>query len=161
MNKIGKLSYEEYVKFHIDKDPYAILDLEGSYEVGDTAIKVKNAKSLDVYKSNQTYYVVIRPFNEELAFAYSIYPVAGKNLNNDLLRQLEAFKNYVILVKKDNNIKAISKERISYGNIPCTVKPSLMRRFKTKAKAREWWDNLDADLELVDIRELEVKYILK
>lgn len=50
----------------------------GTYCIGDTTIKVNNSKRLDVFKesfnSKNFYYIIVNPIDEELAFAYSLYP---------------------------------------------------------------------------------------
>lgn len=50
----------------------------GTYCIGDTTIKVNNSKKLDVFKeffnNKNFYYIIINPIDEELAFAYSLYP---------------------------------------------------------------------------------------
>lgn len=50
----------------------------GTYCIGDTTIKVDNPKRLDVLKENfnnkDFYYIIVNPIDEELAFAYSLYP---------------------------------------------------------------------------------------
>lgn len=50
----------------------------GIYCIGDTTIKVNNSKRLDVFKESfnnkNFYYIIVNPIDEELAFAYSLYP---------------------------------------------------------------------------------------
>ncbi|OSA85776.1 UNVERIFIED_ORG: hypothetical protein B2H93_19925 [Clostridium botulinum] len=50
----------------------------GTYCIGDTTIKVNNSKKLDVFKEvfndKNFYYIIVNPIDEELAFAYSLYP---------------------------------------------------------------------------------------
>lgn len=50
----------------------------GTYCFGDTTIKASNAKRLDVFKevfnNKNFYYIIVNPIDEELAFAYSLYP---------------------------------------------------------------------------------------
>lgn len=50
----------------------------GTYCIGDTTIKINNSKKLDVFKekfnNKNFYYIIVNPIDEELAFAYSLYP---------------------------------------------------------------------------------------
>lgn len=58
-----------------------IINLQSAscYKIGDTTIKVQEAKPLDVFKNTfkdrTTYYFIIRPLDSETAFAYSLYPM--------------------------------------------------------------------------------------
>ena len=46
--------------------------------IGDTAVKISNSNSLEVYKDEwkgqERFYIVIEPMDEATAMAYSIYP---------------------------------------------------------------------------------------
>lgn len=48
------------------------------YGIGDTAVRVDNAKQLDVFmdefKGRNFYYIIVNVIDEKTAFAYSLYP---------------------------------------------------------------------------------------
>lgn len=85
MVKIAELTQEQFNKFEKVKGQKKMikellnLPVNAKIGVGDTAVKISNSKALEIYKNTwkdkDFYYIVIEPMNEELAMAYSIYPI--------------------------------------------------------------------------------------
>ena len=86
MEKIKEITQEQLDLFKESKNQKKMfkeivgLDIKAKYEVGDTAVKIDNSKALEVYKNTwkgkDSYYIVIEPMGENLAMAYSLYPVS-------------------------------------------------------------------------------------
>lgn len=84
MKKLKEITKEEFEYFLESKDQVSafmkILDMEKAdkYSIGDTVIRVDNAKEYEVYKNTMgiknIYYLVTNKIDEKLASAYSFYP---------------------------------------------------------------------------------------
>ena len=84
MEKIITLTQDQFSRFEKSKFQNKMikgllnLPLNAKVGIGDTAVKIKNANPLEVYKENwkgnDYFYIVIEPMDEEVAMAYSIYP---------------------------------------------------------------------------------------
>jgi len=85
MIKIGEITQEQLNKLQKSRNPKIIFkDLVGlnktaKYEIGDTCIDVDGIKPMDIIKKSfngrDFYYIIVKQFNEDLVFAYSLYPV--------------------------------------------------------------------------------------
>lgn len=86
MTKITTLTQEQFDKLGKSRSAVkAFKDILGlpsksKYQLGDTVVTIDNAKPFEVYESmfagKLRYYLVLEAVNDELAFAYSLYPVA-------------------------------------------------------------------------------------
>lgn len=84
MKKITEITHEQFNELKNATDQVksfkeiANINEIGTYCIGDTTIKVDNSKKLEVYKevvnNKNFYYIIVNPIDEELAFAYSLYP---------------------------------------------------------------------------------------
>ena len=84
MEKLKTLTQEQFNSFkNAEKQEVVVKKLlnipnDIKIGIGDTATKIGNAKSLEVYKNTykgrEYFYIVIEPMNEEFAMCYSIYP---------------------------------------------------------------------------------------
>lgn len=63
----------------VDFKKIARVSLSKKYDIGDTSIRIANAKLHGLYKcifkEKITYYLVIDVMDEETAFAWSLYPI--------------------------------------------------------------------------------------
>ena len=86
MTKITTITQEQFDKLcQAAKPAKAFKDIlnlppKSKYALGDTVVTIDNAKPFEVYESvfagKPRYYLVLEAINDELAFAYSLYPVA-------------------------------------------------------------------------------------
>lgn len=84
MEKVLTLTKEQFDRFKKakarEKVAKELLGLPSNAKIGigDTAVKISNSSSLDVYKDawkgQERFYIVIEPMDETTAMAYSIYP---------------------------------------------------------------------------------------
>jgi hypothetical protein len=84
MIKINQITEDQFNKLKKSKNPVKVfkeiinLQTNKKYGFGDTTIQVENGQFLDVFKNtfkeNDIYYIVVKPIDEELSFAYSLYP---------------------------------------------------------------------------------------
>lgn len=87
MEKISEVTQEQFEKLKkatsLNKQVKVFKEIAnieeiGKYCIGDTTVKVTNSKRLDVFKdvfnNKNFYYIIVNPIDEELAFAYSLYP---------------------------------------------------------------------------------------
>ena len=85
MEKIKEITQEQLNLFKVSKNQKKMfkeivgLNNKAKYEVGDTAVKIDNAKPLEIYKGTwlkkDFYYMVTEIMDENLAIAFSLYPV--------------------------------------------------------------------------------------
>lgn len=86
MKKINKITEEQFNvlnesenKIEVFKEILNLDIIPNNYRIGDTAISIDNAEAFDVYENNSNnrnvYYVVINKIDNNLAFAYSFYPI--------------------------------------------------------------------------------------
>jgi hypothetical protein len=87
MKKIKEITVNQFEKLRNSEDQAKVfkeivnLKQTSEYKVGDTTVKVEGSKPLDVFKNTfkgkDTYYIVINTLDEQMAFAYSLYPILG------------------------------------------------------------------------------------
>ena len=85
MIKIGKITQEQLNRLQKSRNPKTIfkelvgLNKTAKYEIGDTCIDADRVKPMDIIKKSfngrDFYYIIVKQFNEDLVFAYSLYPV--------------------------------------------------------------------------------------
>jgi len=85
MEKIKQLTQEQFNIFKKSNNKKKVFkEMVGlndtvKYEIGDTYIEVNNSQVFDLFKNTyldrDIYYLIIEPVDENLAFAYSLYPI--------------------------------------------------------------------------------------
>lgn len=86
MTKIATITQEQLDKLRKAKNQSKVfkeilgLLTDTEYDLGDTVVTIDNAKPFEVYEyifnGKSVYYLVLEAISDELAFAYSLYPVA-------------------------------------------------------------------------------------
>ncbi len=86
MKKIKEITQEQFEMFKTTRSKKKMfkeivsLDNKERYEVGDTVVKISNAKPLEIYKNTwnnkNCYYMIIETLDENLAMAFSLYSVS-------------------------------------------------------------------------------------
>jgi len=85
MIKIGEITQEQLNKLQKSRNTKIIfkelvgLNKTAKYEIGDTCINTDGAKPMDIIKKSfngrDYYYIIVKQLNEDLVFAYSLYPI--------------------------------------------------------------------------------------